>query len=87
MTVDAVHCRLLVRKSGSHSSRQGTYAVTKVNGHLPPQADMQRHFAVAAPSVHQMALGLEHRGLLRRHAGRARSLEVLVAPETLLVLR
>ena len=48
---------------------------------------MQRYFAVTAPSVHQMVLSLERRGLLRRAAGRARSLEVLVAPETLPVLR
>ena len=50
-------------------------------------AIMQRCFAVTAPSVHQMVLGLERQGLLRRHAGRARSLEVLVAPEALPVLR
>ena len=48
---------------------------------------MQRYFAVTAPSVHQMVLGLERQGLLRRHPGRARSLEVLVAPEALPVLR
>ena len=48
---------------------------------------MQRYFAVTAPSVHQMVLGLERRGLLRRHPGRARSLEVLVAPQALPVLR
>ena len=51
------------------------------------QADMQRYFAVTAPSVHQMVLGLERWGLLCRHAGQARSLEVLVAPEALPVLR
>ena len=54
---------------------------------LPAQADMQRYFVVAAPSVHQMVLGLERRVLLRRRAGRARSLEVLVAPEAFPVLR
>ena len=48
---------------------------------------MQRYFAVTAPSVHQMVLCLERRGLLRRTAGRARSLEVLVAPEALPILR
>ena len=63
------------------------YAYTKVNGRPPAQADMQRFFAVTAPSVHQMVLNLERRGLLRRTPRRARSLEVLVAPEHLPILR
>ena len=48
---------------------------------------MQRYFAVTAPSVHQMVLSLERRGLLRRTAGQTRSLQVLVAPEALPLLR
>ena len=63
------------------------YAYTKVNGRPPAQADMQRFFAVTAPSVHQMVLNLERRGLLRRTPRCARSLEVLVAPEHLPILR
>ena len=39
------------------------------------------------PSVHQMALALERRGLLRRTPGEARSLEVLVLSEELPILR
>jgi len=75
-----------------YTERQGQYlafihAYTKVNGHAPAQADMQRFFAVTPPSVHQMLLTLERRGFLRRTPGRARSLEVLVAPEDLPVLR
>ena len=76
----------------SYTERQGQYlafihAYTKVNGHPPSQADMQRFFAVTAPSVHQMLITLERRGLLRRTPGRARSLEVLIAPEDLPILR
>ena len=76
----------------SYTERQGQYlafihAYTKVNGRPPAQADMQRFFAVTAPSVHQMVLSLERRGLLRRTPGRARSLEVLVPPEDLPILR
>ena len=63
------------------------YVYTKVNGRPPAQADMQRSFAVTAPSVHQMVLTLERRGLLRRTPGRARSLEVLLAPVDLPILR
>ena len=85
-------CRSPSEPTARFTERQGQYlafihAYTKVNGRPPAQADMQRYFAVTAPSVHQMVLGLERRGLLRRAAGRARSLEVLVAPETLPVLR
>jgi len=74
------------------TERQGQYlafihAYTKVNGRPPAQADLQRFFAVTAPSVHHMILALERRGLLRRTPGRARCLEVLVQPEHLPVLR
>lgn len=74
--------------SAPYTERQGQYlafihAYTKVNGRPPAQADMQRFFAVTAPSVHQMLVTLERRGLLRRTPGRARSLEVLIAPEHL----
>ena len=75
-----------------YTERQGQYltfihAYTKVNGRPPAQADLQRFFAVTAPTVHQMVLGLERRGFLRRTPGRARSLEVLVAPEDLPALQ
>ena len=56
---------------------------TKVNGRPPAHADLQRFFAVTPPTVYQMLLRLEQRGLLRRVPGRARSLEVLVPPEQL----
>lgn len=74
------------------TERQGQYlafihAYTKVNGRPPAQADVQRFFAVTAPSVHQMILALERRGHLRRTPGQARCLEVLVEPEYLPVLR
>ena len=74
------------------TERQGQYlafihAYTKVNGRPPAQADMQRFFAVTAPTVHQMVLSLERRGLLRRTPGHPRSLEVLVAPDDLPILR
>ena len=62
------------------------HAYSKVNGRPPAQADLQRFSAVTAPNVHQMILVLERRGLLRRTPGRARSLEVLVAPEDLPIL-
>jgi DNA-binding MarR family transcriptional regulator len=63
------------------------YAYTRVNGRPPAQADMQRYFQVTPPTVHQMVLTLERAGLIRRQPGLARSIEVLVAPEYLPVLR
>jgi Mn-dependent DtxR family transcriptional regulator len=63
------------------------YAYTRVVGRPPAEADMQRHFRVSPPSVHQMVLTLERAGLVRRQPGVARSIEVLVAPELLPVLR
>jgi DNA-binding MarR family transcriptional regulator len=48
---------------------------------------MQRSFNVTPPSVHQMVLTLERAELIRRQPGAARSIEVLVAPERLPVLR
>ena len=74
------------------TDKQGQYlafidAYTRVHGRPPAEADMQRHFRVSPPSVHQMVLTLERAGLIRRQPGLARSIEVLVAPERLPVLR
>ena len=74
------------------TDKQGQYlafidAYTRVNGRPPAEADLQRHFRVSPPSVHQMVLTLERAGLIRRQPGLARSIEVLVQPEPLPVLR
>src|SRR5271169_3862626 len=63
------------------------YAYTHVLGRAPAEADLQRHFGVSPPSVHQMVLTLERTGLIRRKPGVARSIDVLVAPELLPILR
>jgi Mn-dependent DtxR family transcriptional regulator len=49
----------------------------------PAEADIQRYFHVAPPTVHQMVLTLERAGLIRRQPGVARSIELLVDPEAL----
>jgi Mn-dependent DtxR family transcriptional regulator len=49
----------------------------------PAEADIQRYFRVAPPTVHQMVLTLERAGLIRRQPGVARSIELLVDPEPL----
>jgi DNA-binding MarR family transcriptional regulator len=70
------------------TAKQGQYlafihAYTLVLGRPPAEADMQRHFGVTPPSVHQMVLTLERAGLIRRKPGVARSIEVLVNPKDL----
>jgi SOS-response transcriptional repressor LexA len=76
----------------SFTDKQGQYlafidAYTRVNGRPPAETDMRRHFRVSPPSVHQMVLTLERAGLIRREPGVARSIQVLVAPERLPLLR
>ena len=68
--------------------KQGQYlafihAYTLVLGRPPAEADLQRHFRVTSPSVHQMMLTLERAGLIRRRPGVARSTELLVDPGAL----
>jgi hypothetical protein len=52
----------------------------------PAETDMQRHFQVSPPSVHQMIVTLERNGLISRQPGVARSIRILVAPEDLPIL-
>lgn len=63
------------------------YAYTRLMRRPPAEADMQRYFEVTPPSVHQMVLTLERARLIRRKPGAARSIELLVPPESLPVLR
>ena len=62
------------------------WAYRQLNGQAPDERDMQRHFRVTPPSVHQMILTLERAGLIQRQPGAARSIELLVDPATLPVL-
>ena len=55
------------------------YYYTKLNHRPPAQADMQRYFQVSPPSVHQMVLTLERKGLIARMPGVARSIKLLVS--------
>ncbi len=71
-----------------YTARQGQYLAfiyyyTKIHGYSPAEADMQRYFRVTPPSVHQMVLTLEDRGLIERTPGQARSIRLLVPREDL----
>jgi len=72
--------------------KQGQYlaficACIRLNRRLPVEIDMQRYFQVSPPSVNQMVLTLEREGVIRRQPGVARSVEMLIDPECLPVLR
>ena len=73
-------------------AKQGQYlafinAYTQVLGRPPAEADLQRHFHVTPPSVHQMVVTLERAGLIQRQPGVARSIQILVQPEALPALQ
>ena len=63
------------------------YAYTTLHGQAPAERDMERFFRTTAPSVHGMVKTLEREGFIRRQAGVARSIELLVAPEALPLFR
>ena len=78
--------------SQTYTARQGQFLAYihqygMVNGRAPAEADMQRFFQITAPSVHSMVLTLERRGLIQRVPGQARSITLLVPPESLPALK
>lgn len=63
------------------------YAYTMVMRRPPAEADLQRHFGVTPPTVHQMVLTLAQARLIHRTPYVARSIELLLDPALLPVLR
>lgn len=63
------------------------YTYTKLHRRPPAEADMQAYFQVTPPSVHRMVVELERRGLIRRQPGQARSIQLLIEPEVVPILR
>lgn len=63
------------------------YAYSKIHRRPPAEADMQRFFNVTPPSVHRMVRDLESKGFIRRTPRTARSIELLLSPDILPVLR
>lgn len=73
---------------GLYTPKQGQYLAFiyyygKLHGRPPAEADMQQYFRVSPPSVHQMVLTLERRGLIARTPGQARSIRLLISHEEL----
>jgi DNA-binding MarR family transcriptional regulator len=63
------------------------HASTCIFRQPPAEADMQRHFSVTPPSVHQMVVTLEKLGLITRQPGIPRSIKLALPAEALPVLR
>ena len=75
-------------KDSTFTKRQGQFLAYihqygMVNNCAPAEADLQRFFQITPPSVHYMVLTLERRGFIRRVPGQARSITLLVPPESL----
>ena len=63
------------------------YNYTKIHGRAPAEAEMERYFKVAPPTIHQMILKLEENGLISRTPGQARSITLLVPKEDIPLLK
>ena len=73
------------------TAKQGQYlafiwAYAQINGRAPAEADFQRYFKVAAPSVHQMLKTLHKLGFIDKQPGVGRSIQLLVPPKELPIL-
>ena len=71
-----------------YTERQGQYLAfiyyyTKIHGVPPAEADIRRYFKVSGPSVHQMILALEKKGLIQKVPNQARSIRLLLPREQL----
>jgi SOS-response transcriptional repressor LexA len=71
-----------------YTPRQGQFlafihAYTRLHRQPPSEMEMATYFGVSPPSVHQMVVTLQNRGLIERHPGQARSIRVLVPPKEL----
>ena len=71
-----------------YTSRQGQFLAyinhyITLHGRPPAEAEMMQFFQVTPPSVHQMILTLERRGLISRVPGQARSITLRLPPEEL----
>jgi repressor LexA len=75
-------------KNKPYTEKQGQYlafihSYTKMNRRAPSELEMQNYFKVSPPSVHQMVLTLERRGLIERTPGQGRSIRLLLPQEEL----
>ncbi len=79
-------------RSSPFTELQGQYlafihAYDLVIGRPPAEADMQRFFGVTPPTVHNMVVELERRGLITRVPRQPRSIAISVPEDDLPRLR
>ena len=70
------------------TAKQGQYLAfiynyTKLHRQAPAESDLERHFGVSPPAVHDMVRTLERNGLIERTPGQPRSIRLCVQPEHL----
>ena len=75
-----------------YTEKQGQYLAfiynySKIHGRAPAEADLERYFKTTPPTVHQMILKLEEKGFITRVPGQPRSIQLLIQPEDLPVLK
>lgn len=75
-------------RAADYTPTQGQYLAfiyyyTKLNRLPPAHVDFQKYFQVTPPSVNNMLKTLEQRGFIRRIAGQARSIRLLLPRERL----
>jgi repressor LexA len=74
-----------------YSVKQGQYLAfiyyyLKLHRRAPSEAELQAYFRVTPPSVHGMLKTLERRGFIKRTAGVARSIVLLLRPDQISAL-
>lgn len=80
------------QKSGARfTEKQGhylafIYTYSYMFGQPPSEKEIQHHFRVSPPSVHQMIVTLERNGFIRRQPGIPRSIEILLPAGNLPIL-
>ena len=62
------------------------YNYSKIHGRAPAEADLEQYFKNTPPTIHQMILKLEKKGLITRVPGQPRSIRLLISPEKLPIL-
>ena len=65
-------------KQGQYLAFIDSYMV--MHGRAPTETDLQEFFQTTPPTIHQMILKLEEKGLISRVPGQARSITLLIGP-------
>jgi hypothetical protein len=71
------------RCAGAVAPADGAPTYTLLNRRPPAEADFQRFFRVTPPTVHQVIVELERRGLITRIAGQPRTIQVTLRDDEL----